>query len=268
MRYHWFARTCDDTLDGLVKLSNLIEDSGYYSVLFVYHSRIEDYSIKIARTMNPNHKFKYMIAMRTYAISPEYLYMIYESFQKISSNRLMFNIISGHIQEEESSVKDSVFIEDLINTSEKRNKYTHEWLKKFNNLTQKFSEKPEIVVAGHSKQTKDLASKYGYIQATSLDALDNYIIKNNGLSKRQMMSLAVIVRDSENEAKKYWESLDENKKKFSIYGDNQSIINQFNKFKKIGINELLICNLPEDEISYYKIHDIIKGITRGKNGIT
>ena len=143
--------------------------------------------------------------------------MIYESFQRISSNRIMFNIISGHIQEEESSVKDSVLIEDLINTSEKRNKYTHEWLKKFNNLTQKFSEKPEIVVAGHSKQTKDLANKYGYIQATSLDALDDYIIKNNGLSKKQMMSLVVIVRDSENEAKKYWESLDENKKKFRFY---------------------------------------------------
>lgn len=267
MRYHWFARSCDSTLDGLVKLSNLIEDSGYHSVLFVYHSRIEDYLIKIARTMEPQHKFKYMIAMRTYAISPEYLYMIYESFQKISPNRLMFNIISGDIKEEESSVKDSVFIEDLINTSEKRNKYTHEWLKKFNNLTQKFAEKPEIVVAGHSKQTKDLASKYGYIQATSLEVLDDYIIKNNGLSKKQMMSLVVIIRDSENEAREYWESLGENQRKFSIYGDSKSIIYQFNKFEEIGINELLICNLPEDQISYYKMHDIIKSITRSKNGI-
>jgi len=269
MRYHWFARSSEGTLEGLRKTSNKIDEVGYYSALFVYHSRIPDYWIKIANIINKSHKFKYMIAIRTYAISPEYLYMMSEAFEEIAPDRLMFNILSGDIQSDETSIQDLVFIEDMLESSNKRFIYTKEWLKKLNNLTQNFKKKPEIVIAGHSIGLRELADLYGYTQATSLDSFDRYFKNNDNMfSKKQMMSLAVIVRDSYDEAKIFWESLTKNEKCFSIYGDKNSIIKQFKDFEKMGMTDLLVCSLPDDELSSDKIHDIIKELVGGQNGIS
>ena len=77
IRLHWMSRVEDMSIDGLSKLSDKLDDIGYYSLLLVYHSLIADNWMKAARILNKNHKLKYMIALRTYAVSPEYLSLIH-----------------------------------------------------------------------------------------------------------------------------------------------------------------------------------------------
>jgi len=36
----------------------------------------------------------------------------------------------------------------------------------------------------------------------------------------------------------------------------------------MGMTDLLVCNLPDDELSSDKIHDIIKELVGGQNGIS
>ena len=73
----------DTSLDGLKTISSIVDEFGYESILLVYHSKIEDNWIKAARVLDTNHKFKYMPAIRTYAISPEYCAMISKAFYNI-----------------------------------------------------------------------------------------------------------------------------------------------------------------------------------------
>ena len=113
---HWMQRFDGGSPEELKTLSNVLEFAGYYSTLTVYHSQIPDYWIKIANIINPDHKLKYMIAMRTYAISPEYCAMMCEAFNELSPNRLILNIAAGDIQSDETSVSDVVAISNLLTT--------------------------------------------------------------------------------------------------------------------------------------------------------
>ena len=60
----------DTSIDHLKTISNIVDEFGYESILLVYHSKIDDNWIKAARVLDKSHKFKYMPAIRTYAISP------------------------------------------------------------------------------------------------------------------------------------------------------------------------------------------------------
>ena len=72
IRFHYMARTDDLTLKGLSDLSDKLDLHGYYSILLVYSPSDSDFLIKVANILNKKHNIKYMPAIRTYAISPEY----------------------------------------------------------------------------------------------------------------------------------------------------------------------------------------------------
>ena len=73
--------------ENLKNIISYLDNFGYYSMLVVYHSRINDNWIKAARVVSKNQKIKFMIAMRTYAISPEYFSMMYNAFEEIEIGR-------------------------------------------------------------------------------------------------------------------------------------------------------------------------------------
>jgi hypothetical protein len=58
--------------------------------------------ILAARDIDISKKIKYMVAIRPYAISPQYLVMMNHSMNDIMSNRVQFNLILGHIKEHET----------------------------------------------------------------------------------------------------------------------------------------------------------------------
>ena len=85
---------------GLQEVESLYNNK-YSGALFTYNINQGDFFTKISRNIDTKKDFKYMVAIRPYVISPQYLHMISKSIDQISSNRLQINFITGWIKEEE-----------------------------------------------------------------------------------------------------------------------------------------------------------------------
>lgn len=264
MRFHWMERGRDTSAHHLKTISGIVDEFGYESMLLVYHSKIDDNWIKAAHVLDTNHKFKYMPAIRTYAISPEYCAMISKAFHDISPNRLMLNIVSGDIHQEETSIDDLVWVNDRLDTAEKRLEYTDEWLSKFIKMSN--GTVSEIVMGGHSNKTKIMAEKYG---ATHLAMLNMHkqtygspdFIKNS----KQMLSLSIIINDSKKEIDSLLQS-NKGSDQWTIYGDKESVKKQIIDLKDLGATDVLISSHPEDK-NATSIHYLIKEMIGEQNGI-
>lgn len=115
-----------------------LEDSGFTGVLFVYDMASGDFLIPITRDLDISRKLIYMVAMRPYAMSPQYLSMISHAMHKLAPNRLQYNIISGHIKEHEKLVGGILGeINDLSHNIDRSN-YLIEYIKELSELTKKY----------------------------------------------------------------------------------------------------------------------------------
>lgn len=83
---------------------NILEESGFDGVLFTYDNTRGDLFTKIANTINTSQKIKYMVAIRPYTISPQYLCMINSSLSTIAPGRLQLNLIAGHVKDHEKQI--------------------------------------------------------------------------------------------------------------------------------------------------------------------
>lgn len=95
MKFYYFG---GKFLDGHI---SRLEQSHFDGVMFVYDVINGDMFTKIARDIKTNEKIKYLVAIRPYTISPQYLCMINNSINSIMPNRLQINLISGYIKEHE-----------------------------------------------------------------------------------------------------------------------------------------------------------------------
>jgi alkanesulfonate monooxygenase SsuD/methylene tetrahydromethanopterin reductase-like flavin-dependent oxidoreductase (luciferase family) len=264
MKFHWMEIGQDTNVDRLKVVSNIIDNFKYESILLVYHSKLDDNWIKAARALDTNHSFKYMPAVRTYSISPEYCAMICKAFASISKDRLMLNIVSGDIHSDETSVDDLIWISKDLDTPEKRLNYTDEWLSKFIDLVG--NELPGIVMAGHSSKTKSMAEKYGAIHLAMLNMHKQRFnspdfIKNT----KQMLSLGVIINDSQDEIEKLLGSYGWSRD-WTIYGTKEEVKKQMLDLKELGATDLMIRPHPEDK-NLSLIHEIVLEMIKEQNGI-
>jgi hypothetical protein len=101
MNFFWFERS---ELFDIKELSLELEDNGFSGVLLTYSFFSGDQFVKIANTIDTNKKIKYIVAIRPYAISSQYLSMINRSFSKISEGRIFINLVTGWIYENEKSI--------------------------------------------------------------------------------------------------------------------------------------------------------------------
>jgi alkanesulfonate monooxygenase SsuD/methylene tetrahydromethanopterin reductase-like flavin-dependent oxidoreductase (luciferase family) len=245
----------DTSIFYLKTVSGIVDEFGYESILLVYHSKIDDNWIKAARALDTNHKFKYMPAIRTYAISPEYCAMICKAFYTIAPDRLMLNIVSGDLHKDETSINDLIWSNNDLDTPEKRLKYTDEWIAKFIQLAG--GTVSEIVMGGHSNETRLMADKYNAIHLAMLNMHkqtynDSNFIKN----KKQMLSFSVLINDSETEVEEML-SKSRGSDQWTIYGTKDSVKKQINNLKDLGATDLLISPHPEDN-NVSSIHYLIQ----------
>ena len=80
-----------------------LEQHRFDGVMFVYDAVLGDVFTKIVKNVKQNEKIKYLVAIRPYSISPQYLCMINKSMNSIMPNRLQINLISGYIKDHEKS---------------------------------------------------------------------------------------------------------------------------------------------------------------------
>jgi alkanesulfonate monooxygenase SsuD/methylene tetrahydromethanopterin reductase-like flavin-dependent oxidoreductase (luciferase family) len=241
----------------LQTLSSILDYHGYYSFLSVYHSKLPDYWIKIANIINPEHNLKYMIAIRTYAISPEYCAMMCEAFNEISPNRLILNVAAGDMKDDETSVTDVVAISNLLTTHEDRVKYTTEWLEKFTTLPI-LKNKPEIVVSGTSAGSISNANKYadGHL-SMYLNYKNN--LKNFIKTNKKIVLLTIIIRDSKEEAQDIHNLISEAEARSCLFGTENEIIEQIKDIEKEGVTDILVTGVEVDT-EKYRIHRMVKRI--------
>jgi alkanesulfonate monooxygenase SsuD/methylene tetrahydromethanopterin reductase-like flavin-dependent oxidoreductase (luciferase family) len=254
----------DTSIDHLKTISNIVDEFGYESILLVYHSKLDDNWIKAARVLDINHKFKYMPAIRTYAISPEYCAMISKAFYSIAPNRLMLNIVSGDLHKEETSIEDLVWFSKDLDTPEKRLIYTDDWLSKFLKLSN--NTVSEIVMGGHSDETKLMAEKYNAINLSMLNMHKQAYNRPNFIKNtKQMLSLSIIINESQTEVKDML-SKSLGSDQWTIYGNKNSVKKQLIDLKQLGATDLLISPHPEDN-NVSSIHYLVQEMIGEQNGI-
>lgn len=246
-----------DSHYNLGKLSDDVDKAGYYSMLLVYHSTQPDAWIKCAHALNKKHKFKYMIAMRPYAISPEYFSMMCNAFNELSPNRIMFNIVAGDLQKEEKSVEHALFIGDLIDTSEKRIEYTAEWIKKLKKIN-KIWPFPEIVMSGFSEKTLDTASEFADYNLCMIDTYKEHT-ERFSKNKKRMVSAQIVIRNKYEEAKDFVETNipEKHKLRWTIFGTESDIIKEFEYLESIGVTDIMLRTNNKDNMVNL-VHDFVR----------
>jgi hypothetical protein len=101
MNFFWFERSNNFNIK---TLSLELEDNGFCGILLPYSFYYGDQFVKIANSIDINKKIKYMVAIRPYTISAQYLSMINSSFNEICKDRISINLITGWIHEQEKNV--------------------------------------------------------------------------------------------------------------------------------------------------------------------
>jgi hypothetical protein len=152
MNFYWFS-IHNEIVDKLQELS----DHHFHGVLFAYGLHSGDFFTKIAKYANLNYNLKYMVAIRPYSISPQYLYMINRSLNEIVPNQLEINLVSGWSYETEKvfgGVLGSV--NDLSSNIEKNN-YLIEYLKVLNNMN---ADSLNFYVSVTNEHVYNIANKY------------------------------------------------------------------------------------------------------------
>ena len=174
MKFHWALRTNtgSDNVDNISILSSRLEDAGYKSMLLTYFSNSHDNWIKAGRAGLPDESIKYMIAIRTYAISPEYCAMICRSFEEMLPGKLSLNIVNGLIQKTENSIENLIRPDRRLESVDGRRIYTAEWLEKFMSLD---NGNPEIYLSGNSDETRAMCNYFNIGHGSSLNRFKKYL---------------------------------------------------------------------------------------------
>jgi alkanesulfonate monooxygenase SsuD/methylene tetrahydromethanopterin reductase-like flavin-dependent oxidoreductase (luciferase family) len=253
----------NNSIEYLSKLSKQLNDSGYYSVLLIYHSKENDFLTKAIRVMSEKEKIKYMVAIRTYAISPEYLAMIIRSADEIAKDKIVLNIVSGDIHSDETSLEDIVNKNDF-ETKEKRLKYTDQWINKFITL----SPNTELFIGGNSDITESIANKYNINNILMVDKYQNRIKKTEfKKNKKQTVCSIVTIRKTQDEANAFYENfLHKTQKQTFIFGTKDMFKSTVRYLEGLGVTDMLI-HSDDSDLESYRIHDTIREMTEEQNGI-
>jgi hypothetical protein len=282
MEFYYFGGNFDG--DQISRLEN----SYFSGVMFTYDSTQGDMFVRVAKDIKLNEKIKYLIAIRPYSISPQYLCMINQSMNEIDSSRLQINLISGYIKEHEldfggilGSVNDtssrserSNYMIDYVNTlntmpgnSDKANSLdfyvstTNEYM--FNVVKQNNN---KIILPYRDYKN----GAWTIINSNGGQSLSDVSFDLSGM--HVMLALTPIIRKTQQELdsltgyalRPVWKKGEKPAEVTDIgYFTYQEFYEFVDELEKSGINQLLINGWPEDEreiiINFIKEYSELKG---------
>jgi alkanesulfonate monooxygenase SsuD/methylene tetrahydromethanopterin reductase-like flavin-dependent oxidoreductase (luciferase family) len=245
-------------VEDIKSLTKDLDDAGYYSLLLTYHSNNRDFLTKSLLAADNTIKLKFMIAMRTYAISPEYMAMVCKSYNEEFPNKLILNVVSGDLHSDENSVNNIVMFGDQLSTPESRLPYTKEWIEKFLAISAKWYT-PEILMGGHSEKTREMCNLFDFTHISALNMYLEYVKKQDRIiNKKQMVWVTALVRETEQEAKDF---LSNNNmlgaEQWTILGTHDYVKNKLQDLQNLGVTDIIIAQLDNDTESY-RIHNIVR----------
>jgi hypothetical protein len=125
-------------------VSDLLEDSGFYGWLLPYSAVYEDPFTRVARSLKTDQKLKYLVAVRPYTISAQYLLSIINSLDSIQEDRVRINFVPGIDTANEPSGGVFSDVHDATSFEDKK-KFFCSYLEKFKDWDVK---KPYTYVSG------------------------------------------------------------------------------------------------------------------------
>jgi len=205
MNFFWFERS---DFFNIKKLSVDLEDNGFCGVMLPYSFFSGDQFVKIANAIDVNKKIKYIVAIRPYTMSSQYLSMINRSFNKISKNRISINFVTGWIYEKEKNVGG---IQGEINDASsnvERSNYLIEYIKSLKNikgLTPEFyvSVTNEVVFESAKKEKVIIPYSWYKVNRFDLSGVDAMIFIIPVIRKTQE-ELDLIDKDNHNQDVEYF----------------------------------------------------------------
>jgi hypothetical protein len=211
-----------------------LQEYNYSGALFTYNIGQGDFFTQISRNIVVGEKFKYMVAIRPYVISPQYLWMINKSIKNIDSNRLQINLISGWIKPEEKEFGGILGEVHDLSSNVDRSNYLIEYI----DLVEKISSKTlDYYVSTTNEFVFDAAEKY---KSKMIIPYSKYKRNAYDLENKQiMMSIAPTLRETEEEI----DLLNKDKTNSTDdveYFSYQQFIDFINELKDKNINEIML----------------------------
>ncbi|MDA0949384.1 MAG: hypothetical protein O3A64_01525 [Proteobacteria bacterium] len=123
------------TDESLERRVNELKSSGMDGVMYPFGPTMGDYFTRISRIIDVKSKFKYIIAIRPYTISAQYLSMICSSINRISKGALAINFLTGYVNKQEQSYGGILSEPNDSSPAIARSNYMLEYAKEFKKVS-------------------------------------------------------------------------------------------------------------------------------------
>jgi hypothetical protein len=276
MKFYYFGGTFNenDTLEDTSTLNNHHFDG----VMFTYDATQGDMFVRVAKDIKLNENIKYLIAIRPYTISPQYLYAINQSINEIQKDRLQINIIAGYIKDHESTVGGIVGDVNDLSSSVERSNYTIKFIESLDEISKNKDPKEQldVYISTTNNYVFDAVKKYNnkiilpysiYKRGFWSDWLKDPSLKiefdRGGIEI--MLAMTPVIRETKEELealaqhamKPVWKKGDVSKVVEDVeYFTHQSFHEFIQMLEEDNINHLLINAVPRSEST--KIVSFIK----------
>ena len=247
MKFHWMIK---DNLSPkeLSRMSNVLDFYGYDSMLLTFHSDEPDYWIKAANAINPDHKIKYMIALRPYAITAAYCSMMIDAFNEIDFNRMYLNIIAGTNDDDQA-----LFC--TVTSIDERKRDSGSFVKTLKSINKNC---PRVFFSGASEETVSNVKNFGDGQVITLSRFNEAGLQ----SSRPMVRVSIILDD---DANFIYDSMQYGKEKSNtIFGNKEEIKSKIKQLESIGVTDLLISNTSFGS-NDSRIHEVVLEMLEEQN---
>lgn len=220
----------------------------YTGVLLTYTIDQGNYFIRVADKIDKEKDFKYMVAVRPYLVSPQFLYTINNSINLIDKDKLQINLVSGFVKDHEKDFGGILGpVHDLSSNVEKSN-YLIEYIKNIENIK---NHGLDYYVTATNKFVFDAASS---LNNKMIISYDHYKTKIYDLSnKKVMLAITPVLRETQQEIDSI-ETITEMSDVVYMTYDNFKIF--IKELENNGINEIMICCWDRKEKR--RIHKIVK----------
>lgn len=268
IRKHWIVRyRPPETPASLKQVFEEVNPYGYGVVLLTVSPLLGDMWTKISSVVDKSHTFKYMIAFRPYLFSPQYLAMLISSFNQISNNRLMLNLVHGAIGGNESF--DGIISSTVISTREGRRDYSKEFVDKLLHSVKMFEpfDMPEILVSGGSDDSIDLAKNtsntIGLYYESFMKSPERFTSQN---FDKIFVFLSVLVFDTDEEAEEKISSMTESERDAGgspIYGSKETLKQKIKELESLGVTDIFFSQFNQYE-DPKPVHEFLEELTNSK----
>lgn len=229
-------------------------NSGYSGALFIYHANQNDFFTQISKHIVLGKDFKYMVAIRPHAISPQYLCMINNSIDSIEANRLQINFVTGWLQDNEKEFGGILGEVNDLSPSVDRSNYLINYIDELEKLKTKT---PDYYISTTNKFVFDAGSKHN---SKMIIPYSQYLDKRYDLNnKKIMISITPTLIEEKQETNYVSKNKKSDEKMFTFEEFNMFI----DELKNKGIDEVMITQWKEKEKK--AIHNFVKQYKEKEN---